>query len=43
MSNFTSFIMGSIFGAFVAQNYDIPPVKEKIDEFLIYLDSIKKK
>ena len=27
MSNFFSFIMGTVFGAYVSQNYDIPDVK----------------
>ncbi len=43
MNNLTSFIFGSIFGAYIAQNYDIPNVKTKIEEFQKYLNSIEKK
>jgi len=43
MNNFTCFIAGSIFGAYVAQNYEIPDVKNKIDELQKYLNSIEKK
>ncbi len=43
MNNFTCFIAGSIFGAYVAQNYEIPDVKKKIDELQKYLNSIEKK
>ena len=32
MNNITCFIPGSIFGAYVAQNYKIPSVKTKLDE-----------
>ena len=43
MNNFTCFIAGSIFGAYVAQNYEIPDVKKKEDELQKYLNSIEKK
>ena len=43
MNNFTCFIAGSIFGAYVAQNYEIPEVKKKVDELQKYLNSIEKK
>tara|TARA_B100000963_G_C22600503_1_gene660005 strand:- start:1102 stop:1233 length:132 start_codon:yes stop_codon:yes gene_type:complete len=43
MNNFTCFVAGSIFGAYVAQNYEIPDVKKKIDELQKYLNSIEKK
>tara|TARA_B100000212_G_scaffold245742_1_gene187642 strand:+ start:51 stop:185 length:135 start_codon:yes stop_codon:yes gene_type:complete len=43
MNNLTCFIAGSIFGAYVAQNYDVPNVKSKIEEFQKYLSSIEKK
>ena len=43
MNNFTCFIAGSLFGAYVAQNYEIPDVKKKVDELQKYLNSIEKK
>ena len=43
MNNLTCFIAGSIFGAYVAQTYDIPSVKSKLDELQKYLNSIEKK
>jgi hypothetical protein len=43
MNNFACFIAGSIFGAYVAQNYEIPDVKKKTDELQKYLNSIEKK
>jgi len=43
MGNIPSFLLGSIFGAYIAQNYDIPKVKQKIDEFRKYIDSLEKK
>tara|TARA_X000000950_G_C13722098_1_gene580704 strand:- start:49 stop:180 length:132 start_codon:yes stop_codon:yes gene_type:complete len=43
MNNFTCFVAGSVFGAYVAQNYEIPDVKKKIDELQKYLNSIEKK
>jgi hypothetical protein len=43
MSNITCFIAGSIFGAYVAQNYEVPDVKSKLDELQKYLNSIEKK
>jgi hypothetical protein len=43
MNNFTCFVAGSVFGAYVAQNYEIPDVKKKVDELQKYLNSIEKK
>ena len=43
MNNFTCFLAGSVFGAYVAQNYEIPDVKKKVDELQKYLNSIEKK
>ena len=43
MNNFTCFVAGSVFGAYVAQNYEIPDVKKKVDDLQKYLNSIEKK
>tara|TARA_Y100000591_G_C21844631_1_gene707918 strand:- start:3090 stop:3221 length:132 start_codon:yes stop_codon:yes gene_type:complete len=43
MSNFLTFIGGTIFGAYVAQNYDIPSVKKATDNLMKYIKSIEKK
>ena len=43
MNNFTCFLEGSVFGAYVAQNYEIPDVKKKVDDLQKYLNSIEKK
>ena len=42
MSNFISFIGGTIFGAFMAQNYDIIDVKESYSKILVYVDNLEK-
>ena len=43
MSNFLSFVGGTIFGAYVAQNYDIPSVKKATENIMKYIKSIEKK
>lgn len=43
MSNITSFILGSVFGAYIAQNYDIPKVQDKIEELKKYMETLEKK
>ena len=43
MGNLFSFISGTIFGAYMAQNYQVPDVNTKIVEFKQYLDSIEEK
>ena len=43
MSNFLSFIGGTIFGAYVAQNYEIPSVKKATENLIKYINSIEKK
>ena len=42
MSNFLSFIGGTLFGAYIAQNYDIPDVKVIGNKIIDYLNSIEK-
>lgn len=43
MIHFTSFILGSISGVYLAQNYDVPDVKVIGDKLIEYLNSIEKK
>jgi len=43
MSNFVSFIGGTIFGAYIAQNYDVANVKESYIKFMDYLKDLEKK
>ena len=43
MSNFFTFISGTIFGAYVAQNYEIPSVKKVTENIMEYIKSIEKK
>ena len=42
MCSFFSFISGSIFGAYVAQNYDIMNVKKTGEHIINYLRSLEK-
>jgi hypothetical protein len=42
MGNIPSFLLGSVFGAYIAQNYDIPDVKRKLDEIKKYINSLDK-
>jgi len=42
MSNFISFLGGTIFGAFMAQNYDIVNVKESYDTLVVYIQKLEK-
>jgi len=42
MSNFLSFMCGSIFGAYVAQNYDIINIKDSTKIMNDYLKKIEK-
>jgi len=42
MSNFISFLGGTIFGAFMAQNYDIVNVKESYDKIVVYIQKLEK-
>ena len=43
MSNFLSFIGGTIFGAYIAQNYEIPSVKKTTNNLIKYINSLEKK
>ena len=43
MSQFITFFSGTVFGAYLAQNYQIPDVKSKIDELKVQLQSIEEK
>ena len=43
MSNFFSFLSGTIFGAYIAQNYNIINIKQTADNIIKYLESIEKK
>tara|TARA_B100000963_G_C22483714_1_gene605906 strand:+ start:441 stop:575 length:135 start_codon:yes stop_codon:yes gene_type:complete len=43
MIHFGSFILGTISGMYIAQNYDIPDVKSIGDKIVEYLNSIEKK
>ena len=42
MTKVTSFAIGTIFGAYISQNYNIPNVKKEIDKLLKYMKSIEK-
>ena len=42
MSNLLYFVAGTVFGMAVAQNYDVPDVKKKYNEFLISIEKNKK-
>ena len=42
MNNIATFLMGSVFGAYIAQTYKIPSVKKKVEEIIEYLNSIEK-
>jgi len=42
MSNFLSFMCGSIFGAYIAQNYDIINIKDSSKIINDYLKKIEK-
>lgn len=42
MSNFLSFIGGTLFGAYIAQNYDIPNIKKVSDELINYVKKLEK-
>ena len=43
MIHFTSYILGTITGVYLAQNYDLPDVKIIGDKLIKYLNSIEKK
>ena len=43
MVHFPSFLLGTLAGVYIAQNYDVPEAKKLGDEFLDYLKSIEKK
>tara|TARA_Y100000022_G_C13156091_1_gene331773 strand:+ start:658 stop:789 length:132 start_codon:yes stop_codon:yes gene_type:complete len=43
MNNLFTFVSGSIFGAYIAQNYDIPNISNLTKVFVDYLKSIEKK
>lgn len=38
MSHITSFLLGTVFGAYISQNYSIPDVKESLN---IIIEKIK--
>ena len=42
MSNFISFLVGSVFGAYISQNYKIPDVRLAINHILLKIDEIEK-
>ena len=42
MTRVTYFAMGSVVGAYIAQNYNIPIVKDEIEKIIIYLKSLEK-
>ena len=42
MSNFLSFIFGTVFGAYISQNYKIPDVKVAIFSLLEKIEEIEK-
>ena len=42
MSNFLSFISGSIFGMYLAQNYDLPNIKKTSDILYKYIKALEK-
>jgi hypothetical protein len=42
MSNFFSFVTGTIFGVYVAQTYKIPNIKNSTNILLKYLESLEK-
>ena len=42
MIHFTSFLLGTISGMYLAQNYNVPDVKNISDKIIAYLNSIEK-
>ena len=42
MSNFISFLGGTIFGAYLSQNYDIPNIKKTSTLLITYLRTLEK-
>jgi len=42
MSNFISFVGGTIFGAFMSQNYDIIDIKDSYNKILVYINNLEK-
>ena len=42
MSNFLSFIFGTVFGAYLSQNYKIPDVKTTLNMLLSKIEEIEK-
>tara|TARA_B110001450_G_scaffold251279_1_gene271159 strand:- start:3334 stop:3507 length:174 start_codon:yes stop_codon:yes gene_type:complete len=42
MTRVTYFSLGSVVGAYIAQNYNIPIVKDEIEKIIIYLKSLEK-
>jgi hypothetical protein len=43
MIHLASFVLGTISGVYLAQNYDVPDVKNLGDKLIEYLNSIEKK
>ena len=43
MSNFMSFLGGTIFGAYIAQNYNIANIKKTGEIIIDYINSLEKK
>jgi hypothetical protein len=43
MIHLASFVLGTISGVYLAQNYDVPNVKVLGDKIITYLNSIEKK
>lgn len=43
MVHFPSFVLGTLAGVYIAQNYDVPDAKQLGDELINYLRSIEKK
>lgn len=42
MTRVTYFTLGSLVGAYIAQNYNIPIVKDELEQLIIYLKSLEK-
>ena len=42
MSNFLSFLVGTVFGAYISQNYKIPDVRVAINHILLKIEEIEK-
>jgi hypothetical protein len=43
MNNILSFVVGTVSGMYIAQNYDIPDIKKLGGKFAEYIKSLEKK